>query len=732
MQSFVPTPNLPGVSANYFSSASQVLNRYNDDIKINWNRTDYHSIWAKYSRMDAHVLCDPTLGQAGGAGQCTGGKAGTADTTVQMATLGSTWVLTPTLLIDGTLSYFRLVQHIVGPLYGQNFGLDVLGIPGTNGPDVRESGQPIFDITGYSSLGDAGIGIANPAFRTDAGYTHTSNVTWTKGAHSIRFGFEVIRWQQNDWQCNTIGGDKGEFSFTPGITGLNGGPAQNQYNAYATFLLGLPQSSSKDFQYYVPQTAREWQFGWYAQDRWQAARKLTLILGLRYEYYPLFTRVNHVGIERYDPSTNNVLIGGQGGNPDNMGIDVSSRLFAPRFCFAYRLGSTGVIRGGYGISTDPTSTWSMMQRLYPVASGVQFLAPNTYSAVAPIQRGIPPVAGPSASAFSSGVISIPPTTATVFLAPGLLRRGYIESWNLTLEQKLMAEVVGTIAYVGTHTVRQFGGLNINAGSPGLGTAGEALYSSFGRTATTTLLEPAFGAGYHSMQATLNRRFAGGLMVKGTYTFSRAIDFTDDAAGGLTFNTPNQIQRNRASAGFDRTHILVVSGVYELPFGPGKRWFKKRGIASALVRSWQFNTIFSAYSGTPFTITASSVSLNAPGNTQTANQIKPVVQHLGGIGIGNPWFDPSAFAQVTAVAFGNTGRNILRGPGLVNMDVGLFRSFALTERFQLQFRAEGFNVSNTPHFDNPNANIATPANFGTITSASLQDQRVLRFGLRLAF
>jgi hypothetical protein len=132
------------------------------------------------------------------------------------------------------------------------------------------------------------------------------------------------------------------------------------------------------------------------------------------------------------------------------------------------------------------------------------------------------------------------------------------------------------------------------------------------------------------------------------------------------------------------------------------------------------------------VTASSASLNAPGNTQTANQVKTTVQKPGGIGISNPWFDATAFAPVTTAAFGNVGRNTMRGPGLVNMDASLFRDFRLTERFSLQFRAEAFNISNTPHFDNPNASVATPANFGTITSASLQDQRVFRFGIRLAF
>ena len=138
-----------------------------------------------------------------------------------------------------------------------------------------------------------------------------------------------------------------------------------------------------------------------------------------------------------------------------------------------------------------------------------------------------------------------------------------------------------------------------------------------------------------------------------------------------------------------------------------------------------------YSGSPFTVSAAAASLNAPANTQTADQVTPEVAKLGGIGIGNPWFDTTAFRSVTTARFGTTGRNILRGPGVVNVDAGIFRNIPLSERFRLQFRAEAFNLSNTPHFDNPAANVSNATNFGTITSAQ-QDQRLIRFSLRVEF
>jgi hypothetical protein len=726
MQALVPLPNLAGTSANYFSSGTQLLDRDNYDVKINWNRTDRHTIWGKYSRMDAHVECTPALGEAGGNPLCApSSKQGTADTVVQVANLGHTWVLGARLLMDSTVGYSRLAQRIVGGKYGEKFGLEALGIPGTNGPDIRQSGQPAFVISGYETLGDPSA--ANPAFRTDAVYTHASNVNWSAGSHDIRLGFEQVRFHQNDWQPNVGGGPRGQFNFDGGVTALRGGPSPDQFNAHAAFLLGLPQAMSKGLQYYDPQSAREWQFGWYFRDRWQVSQSLTLTLGLRYEYYPLLTRTDQ-GIERYDMETNTVLIGRRGGNPDNVGIDVSKKLFAPRLGLAYRLGSRTVLRSGYGISIDPATISGAIQRPYPVAFGTQFPGVNSFQPFRPIELGIPPIAGPD---VSSGVIRLPAEAQTTTQAKGLFARGYIQSWNLVLERRLPGEFVGTVGYVGTRTVRQPGTVDLNAGRPGLGQAGRPLFARFGRTATTNLLDPAFSGSYHSLQATVNRPFGRGLFVKGSYTFSKVLNFNDDSGGGLSFNVPEHRSRNRALGGFDRTHIVQMSWIYDLPFGPKKKWARNARWLGAIARDWQINSIFSAYSGTPFTVTSSATSLNAPGSTQTADQVASKVQKLGGIGSASPWFDPTAFRAVTEVRFGNTGRNILRGPGVVNLDLGLFRSFAPSERFQLRFSGEAFNASNTPHFGNPAANVSTRASFGTITSAQ-DDQRVIRFGLRLSF
>jgi hypothetical protein len=221
------------------------------------------------------------------------------------------------------------------------------------------------------------------------------------------------------------------------------------------------------------------------------------------------------------------------------------------------------------------------------------------------------------------------------------------------------------------------------------------------------------------------------MVKGAYTYSKAIDFTDDDGwAGLAWNDPSAFSRNRAVAGYNTPHIFQLAFVYELPAGKGKTWASGGGVATQILSNWQVSGIFSAVHGQPFSLTAPGASLNAVDQRQTPNQVG-AVKKLGGVGTGQPYYDPTAFAAVlTAATYGNVGRNTLYGPGAVNMDFSLFRTFNFTERLGLQFRADAANLFNTPHFNNPGGSQGS-GSFLTITSAK-NDERQFRFGLRLSF
>jgi hypothetical protein len=431
---------------------------------------------------------------------------------------------------------------------------------------------------------------------------------------------------------------------------------------------------------------------------------------------------------RFDLDTNQIIIGGVGNNDENAGVSVSHKMFAPRAGLAYRLGNSTVIRLGYGISYDPLPMSRVFRDPYPLTVVQNFVGPSSFVPYGPLSSGIPDLFVPD---LSSGRAPVP-STAVISRSPfpGLLHRGYIQSYNFTIERQMPGAFVVSAAYVGTATTHQFVDHELNAGYPGSGTAGLPLFIQLGRTVSTLFEDGWLSSHYHSLQIGFHRRFSNGLLIKGAYTYSKAIDMADDdGRTGLLFNYAPMMHRNEAVAGFDIPHNFQVGWLYELPFGKGRSYLHS-GLGSWIVGGWQINGTLSAYSGTPFTVTASGASLNAPNNSQTADQISPTVTKLGGIGTGHPYYDPTAFAPVREVRFGNTGRNILRGPGVFNTNLSLFRTFPLTERFNLQFRAESYNFTNTPHFLNPAAN-ASSGNFLVITSAN-QDQRQFRLGLKMVF
>jgi hypothetical protein len=719
LQSYYPLPNLGGVANNFQASGGPTLNRQYFDGKLNYNLGDKQTVFAKYGRMWATSGGKPVFGIGGGPG-LGGADPGTGDTTQQIATIGTTRTITANVIVDAVVGYNRMDQQVTPSDYGTNYGQQ-FGIPNTNGPDPRQSGFPNISVTGFN-----GLGVPNwmPATRVEESYTNSENVTWTKGSHEFRFGFDLVRHHLNHWQPE-IGnfGPRGGLGFAGGETALNGGAAANYANGYSAFLLGLSDDAEKSLQNILA-TGREWQFGWYARDRWQVTRKLTINVGLRYELYPLMTRAGK-GIERLDPSTNLVYLGGRGNVPDDAGISVSHTLFAPRLGIAYRLDDKTVIRAGYGLNYDPIPFSRPLRGWYPLVINGTLTATNGFNWGTTLKQGVPNVVGPD---LSSGIVSLP-NNVSERSPNSYIHRGYVQSYNFTLERKLPENIVASVAYVGSHSVHLLADYDINAGSPGSGTTGLPYYAKFGRTIPTNMWDGYLSSNYNSLQVAVNRSMSRGLMLKGAYTYSKAIDYTDaDGWASVGWNWGPVFQRNRAAAGFDRTHVLQMGWVYELPFGKNKM-MAKNGVAAAVLGGWNVNGIFSAYTGTPYSISAPGGTLNAPNNSQTADQINLTVAQPGKVGPGQLYFDTSAFAAVTAVRFGTSGRNIMRAPGVLNTDLNVSRTFSFKERYQVSFRGEAFNLANTSHFGAPNASV-TSASFGQVTTAS--GERQIRFGLRLQF
>jgi hypothetical protein len=239
-----------------------------------------------------------------------------------------------------------------------------------------------------------------------------------------------------------------------------------------------------------------------------------------------------------------------------------------------------------------------------------------------------------------------------------------------------------------------------------------------------------------MQATLTRRWKGSIL-GAVYTWSKAINYADNDANPRIPYLPEK-ERNRGPAGYDRRHNFQGYTVYDLPFGQGQRW-ANGGILSKLAGGWQLNGVMSITSGAPFYVVQNTANnLNAAGSSQVPNQINPVVAILGGIGTaaqrgtaGGKWFDTTAYAAENGARFGSAGRNNLYGPGFFNIDMGIFRTVSISERFKVQLRAEALDALNHPNFANPQANF-NDANFGFITATVGQASRQWRFGARFVF
>ena len=732
LQNMIPLPNTgTGQLNNYFASVPYYFKRDMLDGKVNWTPNPNVNVFGKYSLMVSPVTGGAPLGEAlggypGGAAGAAG--IGTGHNKTDVFGGGISYVISPTLLFDANFGGTLMHHDTTGPDYGTNIGLDVLRIPGTNGPDPRQSGFPVFNISGFTSLGN--VNTWSPVERNDRVYTYVANLNWTKGAHNVRLGIDLIQHQLNHWQPESGGwSPRGGFNFVNGVTGLNGGAAPNNFNAYASFLLGLPGSLGKAYQFYDPMSTREFQQGYYIRDNWQATRRLSVNLGLRFEHFPIMNR-GEFGIERYDPETNKVLVGGRGNIPRTAGSEAIKIMLAPRIGLAYRLGDKTVFRTGYGITNDPYPMSRPLRSPFPAVIIDEYIQPNSFVPAGSLATGIPAVTFPD---LSTGVLDIPNTISTVSLEAGKYRRGYIQSFNVTVQRDIGAGFVLQTGYVGTRTIRQgVSTFNGNAGLvPGAGVNGRPLFQKFGVTTTRSYYIPMASNRYDSLQTNLTRRFSNGLFLTSSYTWSKTIGITaGNSDSGLRFYVPSEFYRNRVLADFDRTHSWTTAATYELPFGRGKR-FAADGAAAAIFGGWQINPTLALYSGTPFTVGSSAASLNAPNNTQVADQIRADVSKFGGVGPGAPFYDPTAFAAVRDVRFGNMGVNALRGPRRFNMNLGLFRSFDATERFNVQFRAEALNFTNTPALNNPNATVTTPSNFMTITGAQ-QTQRTIRFGLRLAF
>jgi len=738
--SLMPLPNLPGETNNYFVQAPFEFNRWTLDSKVNWNATSKLNIFGRYSHLDFWTFNETVYGDTLQGSPIAGGNPGTGQGYTANFSAGGTYVFSPTLVADAHFGYVRMYTDVAHSDIGQNKGSELFGLTGLNGPRAFEGGMPVFNFDTYHSPGITELYM--PYNRNDDQYQTVLNVTWSKGKHNVRFGTDIYFQALNHVQPELSGGDnfgaRGGFRFRSGPTQINGGPGGNMYNSWASFLLGYPDQLGRLNLAVAPYSTRMRSYSFYVRDQWQVSNRLTLSYGTRYEYFPVPTRSDR-GLERYNPDTNMMEIGGVGSVPTDLGISVEKALFAPRVGATFRVSPSMVIRGGFGITNDPYSLARPMRTNHPVLLNFTVPAPQNFLWAGRTADGVPPIPNQD---VGNGIIPIPPQV-TAFTLPTDFNRGYVESFNVAVQKELKWGFVGEAAYVGTRQIDQLGNLQLNWTPIGGGEAGRQLRTKWGRTADTLIVSNIGDSEYNALQARLDRRFANGIQLGVGYTFSKSMGQAGapDSDNTPSIQIPEFYYLNWALSPFDRTHNLQITNLTELPFGPGRRWLNSGGVVAAVVGGWQVNNILSFTSGTPFNVTASGTSLNAPGNTQRADQVKEDVEILGGIGPRNSYFDPFAFKPVTEARFGTAPFGVLRGPGYANWDVGIFRQFDLHKTTNIQFRFEAFNALNTAHFNNPGGNVSSMqlnpdgsirslGGYTEVTGAF--GERQLRVGMRLGW
>jgi hypothetical protein len=721
IMSGVPAPTYTGLSGNYAGVTAQVKTIHSFDVKVDQQWTSKDTLAIRYSYSIPDITYSPLygskLGGPGGTKAAGNGFAGTGTSRAQFPGLSYVHVFSPSLITQVRFGIARIRNDANNTDYGTTDAKNV-GIPGAN-IDDWSSGMTEIDITGYDTP-TIGYNSSLPWRRaqTDFGI----NNSWTKihGNHTFKWGVDIDR-ERTD--LRQTGAPRGVFTFNPGPAALNGDTpsTSGMANAFASFLLDVPNTLSRALSPFFPTRRQSW-FFFYGTDKWQVSRKLTLDIGLRWEAWPTTHTAFRGQFVDYDPATNSLLVGGYGNTPANLGVSPDLRAWAPRLGIAYRLNDKTVIRTGFGTSYLWRTTGTAN---YPATIAPAYSAVNSYSAAGSMATGFPPP--PFVPIPDNGIIPNAPVNLAYTVAEKNPHHQYLESYNFAVQRQLPSGFSLDVAYVGNHGVNQSKTQNINRGLViGGGAAGQPFFQTLGKTAGITTPYAWVTSRYNSLQIKVNRRLVHGLTTTTAYTWSHGLDYNNDAS---TFNF-YLFRSNYSSGDYDHRHSFVQSFTYLLPFGAKGAWLRT-GVASWILGGWQTTGVFSAIAGQPIDVTISATALNTPTSSNRPNQVKDGVATLGGVGAGSLWFDTSAFAAPPALTFGNVGRNSIIGPGLVNLDASVFRRFQLRERTTLDFRFETFNTTNHPHFANPGGTFGT-STFGVVTQTVAYDYRAVQVGAKIIF
>ena len=725
------TKPLANPSNNYTTNLPFTKTSNSYDTKVDYGFNEKNHLSGRYSYQHVVTYQQAAFGPFFG-GPAGGGFEGTGNQTSYSAGGNYDHVFSPTFFTEARVGVAHLRNQAQPNDYGTT-DATTLGIPGVNiSGQPFTSGQAAITINGGFSGPLIGYSASVPWIRAESNIDFVNNWTKIVGNHTFKFGADVRRVRDDLLQDQTFS-PRGAFTFSEVQTSQTGAKT-NIANDIASFLLDQPSQTGRDLNTFFPAYRQFWVFG-FASDKWQASSKMTLDLGVRWDFYPPATPRKAGGFSNYDPTTNSLVLAGLGSNPSNLGMKTQYRYFAPRTGFSYRLTKDTVVRGGFGISYTPFPDNTYAYN-YPIRANNSY-QPGGSSAFNPAVLAD----GVTVATFQAGFpapvpVMIPTNGIIVANTPQLKSQVYTEiakdyknpyamSWNVALQQALPGNMSAQLAYVANHGVDISGSQNINLPSVyGGGAASDPENHdangvlTFGRTAATNHYFFGFSSNYQSLQAQLTKRFSNDLAFTSALTLGRAMGYISGDDGGLTFFI--NWKRNYAPLDFDRKYNFEQSFTYQLPFGHGHAMMNS-GVGDAVLGGWKLSGIVSIVSGLPFTVSANGASLNTPGTTQTAT-LSGSFHKIGRIGSGNQWFDPTVFSQpggclstpCTNPILGNTGRNQFRGPGYIQDNISLFKKFTIFREMALETRIDAFQLSNTPQFANPNSGSISAANFGQVT------------------
>ena len=718
-----PTPVNASLANNFLANLNQKQDWSQGDVRVDHQFTSNDTFFARWSIQHTTTFAPYTFPEVQipgvpvkiGVGN-EDSFAGPAFNPVQHAVANYTKVLSPRVINEFRAGFNRFVLDYTGDGFqpGQSLG-NALGVRNANSHPLHTL-FPIFSPAGYTGVGHSR---SLPIFRRSNTFQYSDNVTWTSGSHTLKFGGDFRRRQITEYQTNR---GNGRFNFSAAYT--DGRPGGG--HVMASFLLGYASLIEQDYLL-AWIGARGVETGWYFADDWRATRKLTLNLGLRWEYYSPYSEVANRWAN-FDADTATVKIAGRDGVDSRAGVQRDFRNWAPRFGFAYQAGAHTVVRGGYGLFFNPNGNGGALLRLQrhiPFGPIYNFTS-NDVDPGPRVSDGLP--AAPevnfaSAQSPSGGVIGVFPR----------YKSAYAQQFNLTVEQEIAPwHALIKLAYVGNLGRRLGTTVDLNQPVPGPGSVASRrpFFSKRPAVAGVTYAMSDGLSNYNALQLTLEKRYSHGLHLLLGYTWAHAIDNVGTEFGGGT-GTPQDLRNrnaDRGNASFDMRHRMTVSYTYHMPWGKGRMWLNRGGAANWILGGWQTNGILTVQTGLPFTL-----SLLSP-NTGGAGGSRP--DRIGDGTLPSSqrslqrWFDISAFTTTAQFVFGNAGRNILFGPGRTNFDASLFKDFPIREDIKFQFRAEAFNSFNHPQFGQPNAGLF--AQTSGLISSTVGTPRQLQLALRFQF